>query len=614
MIKDIKVFMPSSFFKKLYPDKISARIFLLVTLLSCFSIIIFAVLIDKEGRNLLNQEKSQKLYAISQMLDLLLDDAYHKIDKNLSHQQQIEQINQYLSPKIEPLLANMPKIAAGYYHKQLDAIVVYAPKSAYGNNVGKSIAASHKGREVMNSGHSMVDIGKQVRGNIMNAMIPIVRDNQILGYIWANETIDDIEKQTFVFDKNVIIISILCMLSCILIAWILSQKLNSDIDVIKHGLHALPFDLTLHLPAIRGELNEIVTGINNLAETLSKTKTINELILENSLDGVITIDNNGAITMLNPAAEKMTGYQLKQVLGKPYSTLLDDKEFNSPLLDTLYNGIDHNSVEVDFPVSGQVIKISSSTSHLKDHQGNIIGALVIFKDITEQKEIEKLIQQTERLVSLGELMAGVAHEIRNPLAAIRGFVQYLQNNISNSEKSEYITIILKEVDSINHVIQQLLDFAAPSKNFYSSININHLIEEVLILINTSHRSNNIDIELSLDHQLPTLYLDKELMKQALLNLIINAIQAIPAQGIIQISTKLSSNQKYQLICIKDNGEGIPEALLNKIFNPFFTTKLSGTGLGLPIVQKIIASHKGKITIKNNVNSTGVTVEIALPIN
>lgn len=614
MIKDIKVFMPSSFFKKLYPDKISARIFLLVTLLSCFSIIIFAVLIDKEGRNLLNQEKSQKLYAISQMLDLLLDDAYHKIDKNLSHQQQIEQINQYLSPKIEPLLANMPKIAAGYYHKQLDAIVVYAPKSAYGNNVGKSIAASHKGREVMNSGHSMVDIGKQVRGNIMNAMIPIVRDNQILGYIWANETIDDIEKQTFVFDKNVIIISILCMLSCILIAWILSQKLNSDIDVIKHGLHALPFDLTLHLPAIRGELNEIVTGINNLAETLSKTKTINELILENSLDGVITIDINGAITMLNPAAEKMTGYQLKQVLGKPYSTLLDDKEFNSPLLDTLYNGIDHNSVEVDFPVSGQVIKISSSTSHLKDHQGNIIGALVIFKDITEQKEIEKLIQQTERLVSLGELMAGVAHEIRNPLAAIRGFVQYLQNNISNSEKSEYITIILKEVDSINHVIQQLLDFAAPSKNFYSSININHLIEEVLILINTSHRSNNIDIELSLDHQLPTLYLDKELMKQALLNLIINAIQAIPAQGIIQISTKLSSNQKYQLICIKDNGEGIPEALLNKIFNPFFTTKLSGTGLGLPIVQKIIASHKGKITIKNNVNSTGVTVEIALPIN
>lgn len=614
MIKDIKVFMPSSFFKKLYPDKISARIFLLVTLLSCFSIIIFAVLIDKEGRNLLNQEKSQKLYAISQMLDLLLDDAYHKIDKNLSHQQQIEQINQYLSPKIEPLLANMPKIAAGYYHKQLDAIVVYAPKSAYGNNVGKSIAASHKGREVMNSGHSMVDIGKQVRGNIMNAMIPIVRDNQILGYIWANETIDDIEKQTFVFDKNVIIISMLCMLSCILIAWILSQKLNSDIDVIKHGLHALPFDLTLHLPAIRGELNEIVTGINNLAETLSKTKTINELILENSLDGVITIDINGAITMLNPAAEKMTGYQLKQVLGKPYSTLLDDKEFNSPLLDTLYNGIDHNSVEVDFPVSGQVIKISSSTSHLKDHQGNIIGALVIFKDITEQKEIEKLIQQTERLVSLGELMAGVAHEIRNPLAAIRGFVQYLQNNISNSEKSEYITIILKEVDSINHVIQQLLDFAAPSKNFYSSININHLIEEVLILINTSHRSNNIDIELSLDQQLPTLYLDKELMKQALLNLIINAIQAIPAQGIIQISTKLSSNQKYQLICIKDNGEGIPEALLNKIFNPFFTTKLSGTGLGLPIVQKIIASHKGKITIKNNVNSTGVTVEIALPIN
>ncbi|MCO6516174.1 MAG: PAS domain S-box protein, partial [Snodgrassella sp.] len=303
--------------QRLYPDRISARIFLLVTFLSCFSIFICAVLIDKEGRELLRQEKSQKLYAVTKTLDLLLGDAYQHIDKNLPKAQQIAQLNQYLSPRVEPLLKDMPSIAAGYYHKQLDAIIVYAPQSAYGVNVGKSIAATHKGRKVMQSGLHMIDIGEQVRGNIMNAMIPIVRNNQILGYIWANETLDDIEKQTFVFDKSVITISLICMLSCICIASFLSRKLNTDVNLIRQGLEKLHFSLDLRLPVIRGELNEIVNGINNLAEKLRKTKTMNELILENTLDGVITVDNNGSITMLNPAAEKITGYQLEQILGQP---------------------------------------------------------------------------------------------------------------------------------------------------------------------------------------------------------------------------------------------------------------------------------------------------------
>ncbi|NUE66513.1 two-component system sensor histidine kinase AtoS [Snodgrassella sp. ESL0253] len=606
--------MNTRFLQRLYPDRISARIFLLVTFLSCFSICVCAVLIDKEGRELLRQEKSQKLYAVTKTLDLLLGEAYQQVDENLPRTQQIAQLNQYLSPRIEPLLKDMPSIAAGYYHKQLDAIVVYAPQSAYGVNVGKSIAATHKGREVMQNGRHMIDTGQQVRGNIMNAMIPIVRNNQILGYIWANETLDDIEKQAFVFDKNVIIISLICMLSCICIASFLSRKLNTDINIIKQGLEKLPYSLDFRLPLIRGELNEIVNGINSLAEKLRKTKTMNELILENTLDGVITVDNNGSITMLNPAAEKITGYQLQHILGQPYSTIVDDKNFHSPLLDTLYNGIDHVGVEVDFPVTGRIIRISASTSHLKNHQGQIIGAVVIFKDITERKEVEKLIQQTERLVALGELMAGIAHEIRNPLAAVRGFVQYLQNDVPRTEQNEYIEIILKEVDSINQVIQQLLDFSVPSKNYYVSVQLNTLIEEVLVLINSSHRSNNISLILALTCELPPLYLDKELIKQALLNLLINAIQAIRDHGKIEIATLLSANQKYQLIRIKDNGEGIKKELMDKIFTPFFTTKISGTGLGLAMVQKIVSSHKGQISIKNNEHSSGVTVEIALPVN
>lgn len=546
------------------------------------------------------------------MLDLLLDDAYKKVDDSLPKEEQMRQLNEYLSPKIEPLLKSVPNIAAGYYHKELDVIIVYAPQLSFGNNVGLKIPVEHKGREVMALRKNMVHVGKQVRGNIMNAMVPIIRDDNVQGYIWANESFDDIGKQITVFDEKVIIISAICMFVCILIALILPRKLNADIAIIKNGLNGLPFDLNKKIHPIKGELNQIINGINGLAEKLQKAKTMNELILENIRDGVITVDNNAAITMLNPAAENMTGYKLEQVLGKPYATLLDDYDFESPLLDTLFNGVDHVGVEVDFPVAKRIITISSSTSHLKDHRGQIIGAVVIFKDITEKKEVEKLIQQTERLVAIGEMMAGIAHEIRNPLAAIRGFVQYLQNDLPKTEQHEYIDIILKEVDSINKVIQQLLDFSAPSKNYYVSTRIDVLIEDVLVLINSSNRVNHINFAMTFDFLLSPLYLDRELIKQALLNLLLNAIQSIEEKGIIEISTSLSLNKKYQLIRIKDNGCGIKPEELEKIFTPFFTTKRSGTGLGLPMVQKIISSHKGNISFKNNKNSKGVTVEIALP--
>lgn len=598
--------------KRFYPDKISVRIFFLITLLSCSSIVIIACLLDKEGRTLLYQEKENKLYAITKMLDLLLDDAYKKVDDSLPKEEQMRQLNEYLSPKIEPLLKSVPNIAAGYYHKELDVIIVYAPQLSFGNNVGLKIPVEHKGREVMALRKNMVHVGKQVRGNIMNAMVPIIRDDNVQGYIWANESFDDIGKQITVFDEKVIIISAICMFVCILIALILSRKLNADIAIIKNGLNGLPFDLNKKIHPIKGELNQIINGINGLAEKLQKAKTMNELILENIRDGVITVDNNAAITMLNPAAENMTGYKLEQVLGKPYAILLDDYDFESPLLDTLFNGVDHVGVEVDFPVAKRIITISSSTSHLKDHLGQIIGAVVIFKDITEKKEVEKLIQQTERLVAIGEMMAGIAHEIRNPLAAIRGFVQYLQNDLPKTEQHEYIDIILKEVDSINKVIQQLLDFSAPSKNYYVSTRIDVLIEDVLVLINSSNRVNHINFAMTFDFLLSPLYLDRELIKQALLNLLLNAIQSIEEKGIIEISTSLSLNKKYQLIRIKDNGCGIKPEELEKIFTPFFTTKRSGTGLGLPMVQKIISSHKGNISFKNNKNSKGVTVEIALP--
>ncbi|MGL5630994.1 MAG: two-component system sensor histidine kinase AtoS [Azovibrio sp.] len=597
---------------KLYPEKFRTKVMLLAISLVCICTILIAYLVEKQGKDLLFQEKESKLFAFTYMLDLELGDAFNPRDDKRSREEQIQYFNHLLSPRIESLLTRMPNVGVGYYNKALDAIVVYAPEKENGDKVGISIAAHHPGRKVMASGLPLVESGEQVRGNIMNAMLPIIRDEQILGYIWANELMEDIDQQTMALDKNIIMVSMIGIIASLFLTSLLSRRLSSDIDSIKEGLRELQFDLHKKIQPLRGEMNEIVDGVNHLAFSLNQAKSLNEMILESTVDGVITVDMNGAITMMNPAAKRITGCDPDKVMGKPYQTIIDDQNFKSPLLDTLQSGIEHISVEIDFPVSGNICKLSSSSSLLKNSRGEIIGAVVIFKDQTEQKEMQRIIQQAERLAAIGELMAGVAHEIRNPLTAVRGFVQYLQKDTSKAEKDEFIAIILKEVDSINKVIQQLLDFSRPPKNFFSATSLNQLVHETLILIKSSKSSSKIRFVLNLDEGLQDIYLDKEMIKQVLLNLLINAMQAIDDGGMITIVSALSKDERYQRIEIRDTGHGIDEKLKDKVFSPFFTTKPSGTGLGLAIAHKIIASHNGSITIENH-KEGGAVVTITLPM-
>lgn len=599
--------------KKLYPESLRTRIMVFTFFLICTITITIAYLVDKQGKDFLIEEKEQKLFLIAHMLDVELGNVFSEIfDSTLSPEEQIALFNKKLSPRIEQLLADTPKIGAGYYNKKLDCIVLYAPHNLHGNTIGHQISSEHPGRIVMQTGEPLLWMGKQVRGNIMNAMIPIIREGEIQGYIWANELADDIQAQTIALDKNIFLVCFIGLICSILLTVWLSNRLNIDIEIIKKALHTLPFNKDTKLPTLKGEMNEIAQGVNHLSSSLNEAKTLNELILESMIDGVITVDNQGMVTMFNPAAQKITGYPLEKAIGKPYSNIFDDQNFDSPLLDTLANGVDHIGIETDFPVAGKILQLSSSTSHLKNHQGEIIGALVIFKDLTSQKKMQRVIQQTERLLALGELMAGVAHEIRNPLTAVRGFVQYLKKEkISQQEKTEYINIILQGVDSINQVIEQLQELSKPPKSYFSSASLNQLTEETLLLVKTTLLQPQIDFVVQLDPHLEPIYMDTNQIKQVLLNLLINATQAIEGKGTVTIRSYLTDNELMQVVEIRDTGSGLAEEISSHIFTPFFTTKSSGTGLGLPIVQKIVTSHNGTIQIYNH-KEGGVVARVSLP--
>ncbi|MET6678540.1 two-component system sensor histidine kinase AtoS [Citrobacter amalonaticus] len=599
------------FLRGLYPRRLRNQMILMAILMVIVPTLSIGYIVETEGRSAVLSEKEKKLSAVVHLLDQALGDRFTHFTA-LPRDERIQALNAELGPITERITQAFPGIGAGYYNKALDAIVTYAPSALYQNNVGVTIAADHPGREVMRSNAPVVFSGRQVRGDILNSMIPITRDGDVLGYIWANELTEDIQRQAWRMDVRIIAVLAAGLLCSLLLIVLFSRRLSANIDIITDGLSTLAQKTPAQLPNLPGELGQISRSVNALAQTLRETKTLNDLIIENAADGVIAIDRQGDVTTMNPAAEMITGYTLNELVGRPYATLFSDPHFASPVLDTLAHGTEHLAQEVSFPARDRTIELSVTTSRIHNPNGELIGALVIFSDLTARKETQRRLAQTERLATLGELMAGVAHEVRNPLTAIRGYVQIIRQQTSLPVHQEYLSVVLKEIDSINRVIQQLLDFSRPRQSQWQQVLLNSLIEETLILVQTSGVQARIAFNVEQDKGLPAIVADRELLKQVILNILINAVQAISARGEIRIRTwQYSATQ--QAVMIEDNGCGIDIALQKKIFDPFFTTKASGTGLGLALSQRIINAHQGDIHVAS-IPGYGATFTLILPIN
>ncbi|ENL8726217.1 two-component system sensor histidine kinase AtoS [Citrobacter amalonaticus] len=599
------------FLRGLYPRRLRNQMILMALLMVIVPTLSIGYIVETEGRSAVLSEKEKKLSAVVHLLDQALGDRFTHFTA-LPRDERIQALNTELGPITERITQAFPGVGAGYYNKALDAIVTYAPSALYQNNVGVTIAADHPGREVMRSNAPVVFSGRQVRGDILNSMIPITRDGDVLGYIWANELTEDIQRQAWRMDVRIMAVLAAGLLCSLLLIVLFSRRLGTNIDIITDGLSTLAQKTPAQLPNLPGELGQISRSVNALAQTLRETKTLNDLIIENAADGVIAIDRQGDVTTMNPAAEMITGYTLNELVGRPYATLFSDPHFASPVLDTLAHGTEHLAQEVSFPARDRTIELSVTTSRIHNPNGELIGALVIFSDLTARKETQRRLAQTERLATLGELMAGVAHEVRNPLTAIRGYVQIIRQQTSLPVHQEYLSVVLKEIDSINKVIQQLLDFSRPRQSQWQQVLLNSLIEETLILVQTSGVQARITFNFEQDTGLPAIVADRELLKQVILNLLINAVQAINARGEIRIRTwQYSATQ--QAVAIEDNGGGIDIALQKKIFDPFFTTKASGTGLGLALSQRIINAHQGDIHVAS-MPGCGATFTLILPIN
>lgn len=333
--------------------------------------------------------------------------------------------------------------------------------------------------------------------------------------------------------------------------------------------------------------------------------------LVDSFPELIVIHEKYKICYVNDAALKMIGAKNKEeLIGR---TIL---EFIVPK----YKGRVEERIKMtkkeDSPLSNiqyELIRIDGTTFFFEGSSMNISfgkndATLTIGKDITEKKEqTEKLLLKSEKLALLGQMAAGIAHEIRNPLTSIKGFVQLFKSNLL---QEEYYNIVLSELDRINAIVGEFLVLSKPSASIYVEKDLNELMKDVMTLMNSQLMLNNVQIFSELDSNISKICCEEAQLKQVFLNLFKNAIEAMPNGGNIYLKVKESDEGRI-LIKVIDEGVGIPPERIPTLGEPFYTTKEKGTGLGLMTCYKIIESHKGQLSIHSEVNK-GTTIEIVLP--
>ena len=322
----------------------------------------------------------------------------------------------------------------------------------------------------------------------------------------------------------------------------------------------------------------------------------NEDILQSVPSGVVSLDQESRITKMNASAENILALKESELLMKKY-----DEVFHSPITELIERRQTVERAEISYSIgSGKRVWLGLTLSPLKDSQNNIIGQLLVFTDLSELKAFQSQKELRERLSTLGEMSAGIAHEIRNPLAVISGYTKLLSKKVDDSMKPA-VESIEKEVVVMDRIISDFLSFAKPTDLIAAEVDLKELLDGCLNSLEDI--SDRINITVKID-MLPHIRADEVFLRQAFTNLLQNAAESIPESGELKISGFIDD---HVCISICDTGHGIPESIRDKIFLPFYTTKERGTGLGLAIVHKIIVSHGGDIKVDTGDKGTTFTV-------
>ncbi len=365
------------------------------------------------------------------------------------------------------------------------------------------------------------------------------------------------------------------------------------------------------------ELEEANRKLTSKVDELNQTKDYLDNSLDSMTDGLLTVDLEGRITRFNRAASQITLLEEREVLGQDAASLFG-KDFGVDAIPTRKAQRRRHEAGEIRRKDGSAVPVSISTAPLRDRDGSVIGALRVFQDLTEVTRLREEVRRKDRLAALGEMAATVAHEIRNPLGGIEGFASLLKRDLDPADpKSKLVQKVLDGTRSLNSVVSEFLMFARPMKFQFKPTSPRLAIEKTLSFIAPQLSEKSITVKQNIAEGLPEISSDSEKLYQALLNIILNAIQSMEKGGVLAIAASCVPKEGGEgetsvlAISISDTGCGIKEDDLSKIFEPFFTTKEKGTGLGLAVAARIIEEHGGQVHVQSR-KGEGTRFEIELP--
>lgn len=345
---------------------------------------------------------------------------------------------------------------------------------------------------------------------------------------------------------------------------------------------------------------------------LLELQTLNENIVRSMTAGMVTVDLSGRITAFNKAAEDITGRPSGEVRGKDFSGVFQWPEARGLFEEQDADGRLPYRRELTYSRQDKDLVLGMTISLLKSERGVVTGLLGIFQDLTPIKEMEKEIKKKERLAAIGELSAGMAHEIRNPLASLSGSLQLLGEDLDLGEENRNLMdIALNEMDRLNNIVTEFLLYARPKAPSVEGCDLASIVRDTTgLIVNSKDWGEGVKLAADLPDAPVWIKADPGQIKQVLLNLLVNAVQSISGSGTVRIGVA-GDGRGPAVVSVEDDGEGIDAADLDRIFYPFYSTKEHGCGLGLSIVYRIVEEHGGRVQVDSKPGQ-GARFTVTLP--
>jgi two-component system sensor histidine kinase AtoS len=487
------------------------------------------------------------------------------------------------------------------------------------------------------------------RESVYDFSIPIVVDNQRWGTVNVALSKRRMESEIRHTRRELGILTLVTLVLGGGVAALVARRIARPMRKLAEGAAAISRgELNQRiLPASSDEIGQVAIAFNHMAsqlfqqrtaletahadlrshfEKLADLKSYTDSILESLTSGIITVDLDGRVVTMNAAAELLTGLFAAEATGRYCTEILSHSpEVVEILMESLASRARVASTSLMLGRrNGTALPIELSTAPLAGADGKDLGVVGVFKDVTVVHELEAQLRRSDRLAALGTLAAGFAHEIKNPITSLRTFTRLVSRKYNDERfRQTFERVVPRELERINGLVERLLELARPTRLSLNPVQLPGLLERVLELYANQIETKQITVLREYAHDLPTIRGDAEHIYQAFLNLVANAFEAMSTGGRLTLRAGWSDDRDWLpssrrapersvKVEIGDTGTGIASSETDKIFNPFFTTKEGGTGLGLALVHKIIEDHGGRITFRSSAG-VGTTFRLLLPV-